>query len=233
MNRTAWIIIAALTIVGLGALIISQKKEAVDVSNVNAYAINTGSETLLADRVYGKKDAKVVLIEYGDFQCPGCQGAYTNLDPVLTKYKDKIAFVFRNFPLTQSHPNALAASSFAEAAGQQGKYWEAYHLLFGKRDAWVNLSVNQRDEQFNTFAKELGLDDIRLKTDMLSKLVAKKITYDQALGEKSNVTATPSYFLQGKKLDDTTVTELIQSGSTKLEVELNNALKAAGETPLQ
>lgn len=232
MNRTTWIVIAAIVVLGLGGLIVFTKKDSVDVGNLDPSKIIQSENGAIGDHVYGKTDAKVIVFEYADFQCPGCDSAYTTLKSVKELYKDKIAFVFRNFPLTSIHPNALAASSVAEAAGQQSKFWEMHDLLFSQRDAWVNLSSDQRGNVFLGYAKQLGLNADTFSTDQSSRTVAEKISRDRGLGSKIGVDSTPSLFIGSSQVDSTTVNSVINGDGTSFMDKLDNALTAAGETPL-
>src|SRR5699024_4048070 len=84
----------------------------------------------IADHVRGNPDAKVVLVEYGDYQCPGCAGIAPALNTIADRYSEDLAFVFRNFPLSSIHPNAKVAAATAEAAGLQGKFWEMHDKLY-------------------------------------------------------------------------------------------------------
>ncbi len=87
----------------------------------------------------GSADAKVVIVEYSDFQCPYCSRAEPTVEQLLKDYEGKIRFAYKEYPLTQIHPNAMAASEFALCAGDQGKYWEAHDLLFDKQAEWSGL----------------------------------------------------------------------------------------------
>ena len=132
MTKKTWIIFAVICIGIIGGLVYMSNGNKIDVSDVDEWSIQAASAKSgdIADQVYGNKDAKVVIIEYGDYQCPGCASAQSALKTVSEKYKDTVAFVFRNFPLYSIHPNAFAAASFAEAAGLQGKYWEMHDKLY-------------------------------------------------------------------------------------------------------
>lgn len=236
MNRTAWIVIVAACVLGLGTLIFFTKKDAVNVDDIDPASIVSGTETAIGDRVFGKTDAKVVVFEYADFQCPGCAGAFSTMSAVQEVYKDKIAFVFRNFPLTTIHPNALAAATVAEAAGEQGKFWEMHDLLFQNRDDWVNLSTDQRGSVFLGYAQQLNLDMNRFSTDQASSLVASKIDRDRALGGKANVSATPTIFIGSERVSDEILsggegTSIINGNGSAFMDKLDEALKAVGETP--
>src|SRR5690606_33238651 len=137
--------------------------------------------------VFGDPESSVVLIEYGDFQCPGCAGAHPNVKDLLDDYDNEIAFVFRNFPLTSIHPNAKAASGVVEAAGLQGKYQEMYDKVFSLQSDWGNLSGIDRTDRFVSYAEELNLNIDQFKEDLASEAVSKKINFDYALGKKAGV----------------------------------------------
>ena len=228
MTRTRWIIFSIACVLLLGILVTNSKRDSIDVSKVDPAKVIVDGDG--ADHVYGKKDAKVVLIEYGDFQCPGCGVAYTQLKTIKEQYKDQIAFVFRNFPLTTLHPNALAAATAAGAAGEQGKFWEMHNLLYENQKAWESLSVTQRGDVFIGYAKQLGLNVDTFKNDMSSKAVANKIASDRAIGARVNVDSTPTLFLGNQKLSTTIVNSVVQSDGKLLTDKLDEAIKAAGGT---
>lgn len=203
MSKKAWIIFIAICVVVLGGLVYLSGLNRVDVSGIDTNAILNASQKSgnIADHVFGKKDSKVTMIEYGDFQCPGCEAAYPTMKAISEKYEGQIAFVFRNFPLTDKHPNAKAAAAAAEAAGLQNKYWEMHNKLYDEQSNWENLDINQRTSAFAGYAQALGLNVDTFKTDLTSDAVNQKITFDQALGRKANVDATPTILLNGKPVN--------------------------------
>lgn len=228
MTRTRWIIFAIACTLLLGILVANSKKNDVNVSNLDpAKVINEGDS---ADHVFGNKDAKVILVEYGDFQCPGCGAAFTQLKSIKETYKDQMAFVFRNFPLTSIHPNALAAATAAGAADKQGKFWEMHDLLYQNQKAWENLSVSQRGDAFIGYAKQLSLNTDTFKQDMSSQSVSNKISSDRALGARVKVDSTPTLFLNGQKLSNDVITSVVQSDGKLLKDKIEAAIKAAGGT---
>lgn len=225
MSKKAWIIFASACIVLLAGLIYVSSKDKVDVSKVNADKIQSASAQSgnIGDHVFGKKDSKVVFIEYGDFQCPGCGSAYPTIKDVTEKYKGQVAFIFRNFPLTSLHPNAKAAAAAAEAAGLQGKYWEMHNALYANQSSWENLNTSQRTDYFASYAKNFGLDANKFKTDMASTKVNQKINYDLAIGKKIGVNATPTLYLNGKAVTQDTWQE-----EAKLDKAFVDEMKANG-----
>lgn len=225
MSKRAWIIFAAICVVVLGGLIYLSNSNRVDVSGVDVNAIQPATEKSgnIADHVFGKADSKVVLIEYGDFQCPGCGNAHPTVKELTEKYKDQVAFVFRNFPITSKHPNAKAAAAAVEAAGLQGKYWEMHNRVFESQNSWGNLDASQRGGFFEDYASELGLDMDKFKTDYAGQEINQKISFDQAVGKKAGTEATPTFQLNGQKLGDDT-----WSSKENFEKALTDAMKQAG-----
>ena len=204
MTSKGWIIFATLCVAILGGMIFMAQKDKMDVSaiDVNKIQAATAQSGDIADHTEGKTDSKVVLIEYGDFQCPGCASAQPVMKALVEKYKDKMTFVFRNYPLYQAHPNAFSSASAAEAAGLQGKYWEMYHKLYENHSAWRDLSGSERTNYYLSLASDLELDTAKFTTDIDSDAVKKKIDFDTALGQKAKVTGTPSFYMNGKNVGD-------------------------------
>jgi protein-disulfide isomerase len=203
LSKKTWIIFAAVCIVVLGGLIYLSGKNRIDVSNVDINKIQPANDQSgqIADHVFGKADSKVMLVEYGDYQCPGCGSAYPTLKVLSEKYKGQLAFVFRNFPLTTIHPNARVAAAAAEAAGLQGKYWEMHNMLYEGQDDWSGLKGAERADFFVNYATTLGLNADTFKADLSGTNVNQKISFDQAIGKKANVTGTPTLLLNGKPVE--------------------------------
>ena len=202
MTRSRWIIFVLICVVTIGGLILLSKKDAVNVNDIDPSKAVSESETSIGDRLYGDKASKVVLIEYGDFQCPGCGGAFPQLKSLKEAYSDKIAFIFRNFPLTAIHPNALAAATAAEAAGLQGKFWEMHDKLYETQTAWSSIDPNKRSDVFIGYAEDIGLDTEKFKSDLSDPKIAAKISRDRAIGNKLGVSSTPTLYLGNEKLID-------------------------------
>lgn len=204
VSKKAWIIFAVVCVVVLGSLVYLSRKDKVDVGSIDQTKVMAASPASgnIADHVVGDKDSKNVLIEYGDFQCPACGSAYPILKEISETYKDKLAFVFRNNPLTTIHPNARAGSAAAEAAGLQDKYWEMHDILYEKQNEWSSADTDKRITLFVSYATQVGIKDLdKFRTDIASKNVNSKIDYDLALGKKVPVTGTPTILLNGKKIE--------------------------------
>ncbi len=227
MTKKTWIIFAVICIGIVGGLVYLSNGNKVDVSDVDEWKVQSASEKSgnIADQVYGKKDAKVVMIEYGDYQCPGCASAQSTLKTVAEKYKDKMAFVFRNFPLYSIHPNAFAAASFAEAAGLQGKYWEMHDKLYTTQNEWNQLTGADRTEYFVQAAASVGVDTDKLRDDISNnKNLKKKIDFDVALGKKVKITGTPGIFVNGENFSDKRIKDGKFTSDTKASYVWNDAV---------
>jgi protein-disulfide isomerase len=226
VSRKAWIIFASVCIVLLVGLVAIAGRNKINVDNVNASAILSASPQScnIADHVFGKADSKVRVIEYGDFQCPGCGNAYPVLKAISEKYKDQIAFVFRNLPLPTLHPNARAAAGAAEAAGLQGKYWEMHDQLYANQADWKDLTATQRLDTFSGYAQKLGLNVATFKKDYAGEAVNQKISFDGAVFAKTKLEkATPTILING-----TQVQSDVWSNQTKMENAVAAALKSNG-----
>ncbi|OGY21199.1 MAG: hypothetical protein A2126_02575 [Candidatus Woykebacteria bacterium GWB1_45_5] len=142
--------------------------------------------------VLGVKDAKVTIVEFSDFQCPACQAAHPIVKKVITEYGDRILFVYRHFPIISSHKYALKAAEAAEAAGEQGKFWQYFELVFSSGG---KLTI----DDLKKYAKELNLDMNKFESDLNSDKYKNKVMADLADGEKLGVDSTPTFFINGKK----------------------------------
>ncbi len=151
------------------------------------------------DHVRGAKDGKVTLVEFGDFQCPACASFEPILRQVMVDNKDILKFSYRHFPLTAIHKNALLASKASEAAALQGKFWEMHDMLFDKQDEWGE-ALNAR-EFIMLYATTLKLDINKFTTDLESKAIEDKILAEFKEGVKLGVQGTPTFFLNGKKIE--------------------------------
>ena len=212
MNKfTALIIILILGAFGgfvAWSTINAQKNTAPDYSTYDTSKLIAGNDDEngnggIADHVRGKEDSEVVVIEYADFQCPGCAGMMSHVDNLYKKYGDRVAFAFRNFPLTM-HANARAASAAAEAAGLQGYYWEMYETLFTNQNSWGEKTGEARTSAFVELFAGIAKDgDVeKFRNDLSNENIKKKIDFDYNLGKEiDKVSATPSIYVNGELVE--------------------------------
>ncbi|MBU8974558.1 DsbA family protein [Lysobacter sp. MMG2] len=146
-----------------------------------------------SDHAQGRADAPVTLVEYGDYQCPYCGQAYPVIQAVQRAMGDDLRFVFRNFPITQSHPYALGAAQFAEAAAADGKFWEAHDLLYERQDAL-------RPSDLMEYGDGLGLRAVDLREAFEGRFDGR-IQADFMGGVRSGVNGTPTLFINGQRYD--------------------------------
>ncbi len=152
------------------------------------------------DPVTGNPNAKVTLVEYADFQCPACAAYHPMVKQLLTDYNGKIYFVYRYFPLTAIHQNAMISSLAAFAAGLQSKFWEMHDMLFQTQNSWA--SSPKARETFIDFAKKLDLDIDKFKTDLESDKGKNFINDTYNKGQAIGVNSTPTFFINGTKIQN-------------------------------
>lgn len=170
-------------------------------SNKNQLAnSNTSQKTILKknnNHKIASDSAKVTVVEFADFQCPACGAVYPQIKQILRDYKDQINFVYRHFPLPQ-HQNGTNAAKAAEAAGEQGKFWEMSELLFTKQLEWSDKG--NAKEIFSTYAKDLQLNSDEFNKSLNSNKFEATINLDKEDGISLGVNSTPTIFINSKKL---------------------------------
>ncbi len=155
-------------------------------------------EVTETDHVRGNPDG-LTLVVYADFQCPACATEHRVINQAWPEIRNRVQQVYRHFPLTDSHPHAFTAAAYAEAAGQQGRFWEMHDLLFNNQQSWSGMSRQQARETFDGYLEELGLDLEQAHQDMESEAVLQKIRNDQRGAVRAGVRGTPTLFLEGDR----------------------------------
>lgn len=186
---TLLVVIAAI----IGVFTFTKQKNT-DNGSTNTNSSQPSSHTKGSDKT------GVVLVEYGDFQCPACGQYYPVVKEVFEKYKDQITFQFRNFPLIQIHTNAMVAHRAAEAADKQGKFWEMHDQLYETQQQWTSLP--NPGSFFESIAQQLGLDVAKFKTDVASAEANSVINADIKEGQKLGANSTPTFVLDGVKIEN-------------------------------
>lgn len=147
------------------------------------------------DHVKGNPDGTILMV-YADFQCPACATEHQVVTMAWPRIQDKVQLVFRHYPLTTTHRFAWTAALYAEAAGQQGKFWEMYDQLFANQAYWSTLSAVEAE--FDGYLEQLGLDIAQAHADMRSDAVIQKVRNDQRGGTAAGVRGTPTLFVDGR-----------------------------------
>lgn len=154
---------------------------------------------VISPHTKGNSSASVTLVEYSDFQCPACGQFYPVVKEILDQYGDRIAFEYKHFPLISIHPNAMPAAKAAEAAAQQGKFFEMHDKLFENQSVWSN-SANPTSF-FLTYATELGLDVELFKRHLKSAMIESSIEDSFSAGRNRGLTGTPTFYLNGTQME--------------------------------
>ena len=147
-----------------------------------------------ADHRLGPDDAPLTLVEYGDYECPHCVETYPAVERLKGELGDGLRFVFRHFPLTSVHPHASVAAQAAEAAGGQGRFWDMHRLLYDRRGG---LDLDDLD----AMALRLGLEVYRFQGDLTARRYEEKIRRQAESGRASGVKGTPTFFLNGRRVE--------------------------------
>jgi protein-disulfide isomerase len=146
-----------------------------------------------SDPALGSASAPVTLVEFSDFQCPFCQRVAPTLKQVKERYGDKVRIVWKDFPLTQIHPEAFKASEAAHCAGDQGKYWQYHDQLFGNQQAL-------RTDDLKRYATDLGLDAPAFNSCLDSSKYGERVRDGVAQGTSLGVNSTPTIYINGRIL---------------------------------
>lgn len=149
------------------------------------------------DHVRGDLDsAKIVMVEYSDFQCPYCERHHPTLQQVFDQYGDDIVWVYRHYPLS-FHPNAEPAALASECAAEQNKFWEFADAMFEGQTGNLDGSAATASAFFTSTAKDLGLNMSKFESCVSSKKYQDKVDADMASGSASGVNGTPATFING------------------------------------
>jgi len=146
------------------------------------------------DHIQGDADAPVTLVEYGDYECPHCGRAYAIIKLVQKHFGKRLRFVFRNFPLNETHPHAESAAETAEFAGTHRKFWEMHDLLFENQDQLGGSLYLEG-------ATDLGLDGHALLKALETREYEARVRADFSGGVRSGVNGTPTFFINSKRHD--------------------------------
>lgn len=170
------------------------------------------------DHYVGPANAKVTVVEYADFQCPSCKAFEPIVTSVEAKYGDKVKFVYRYFPLTQIHQNAMLSAIAAEAAGRQNKFWELKKVMFEKQEEWANSL--DAEAKILGYAATLGIDVNKMKTDMATAEVKTRVERDMKEAVSIGLQGAPSFIINGQRITDLSKIASVEAFSAYLDAEL-------------
>jgi protein-disulfide isomerase len=193
--NTKRIIFWACFIIVLGLIIwgmvVAMNKVPADVSLGMAPAVTS------ADHVSSTSTVPVTVIEYSDFQCPACAAYFPIVEQLVSEASTTMRLVYRHFPLAQ-HKNSQLAARASEAAANQGKFWDMYHILFENQDSWATLSDSAAQTVFAGYAERLGLDAANYSADLDSDATKQKVSDSLKAAISLGVNSTPTFFVNGK-----------------------------------
>jgi protein-disulfide isomerase len=140
------------------------------------------------DHVSGSPNAPVTLVEYGDYECPHCGAAFPIVENIRRRLGDRLQFVYRHFPLTQSHPHAEHAAEIAEAAGERGAFWAMHETLFA-------------NQSLVAYAQSVGVDPQWAAEALAAGTFAPRVREQFMSGVRNGVNGTPTFFINGRRFD--------------------------------
>ena len=206
-----FVIIVIVLVAGIAAFMVFGRKKTNDSNNafvatpaqVSVSAATplpqaSPTATIPIEKPNAKVSSPVVLEEYGDYQCPPCGLLYPVLKDIEHEYGKQLQIVFHHFPLTKIHKNAMNAARAAEAARNQGKFWEMHDRLYRNQNAWKD--VDDPRPMFIQYARDLGLNTDRFTRDLDSPDVEQRIAADMQKGTSIGITGTPTLLIDGNML---------------------------------
>ena len=144
-------------------------------------------------------EGAVTVVEFLDFECEACGAFYPIVEDLRAKYDGEITYVVRYFPLP-GHINSTQAALAAEAAAQQDRFEDMYHRLFETQAQWGG-QTEETPDVFRGFAEDLGLDLTAYDTAIADPATAERVQADKSDGEKLQVSSTPTFFVDGRKVE--------------------------------
>lgn len=147
----------------------------------------------------GPENAKITLVEFGDYQCPSCKAYHPVVLEILSRYPQQVRLEFHHYPLVSIHGNSMAASLAVEAAGEQGRYWEMNDLVFEHQDEWSKSPNPEPD--FLALAGMTGLNQNAFMQAMRSPQLQDRVLQDVVRAREANVEAVPTFFIDGQKIN--------------------------------
>ena len=191
----------AILMLGIGAalaiaVLLSQGADELETSPV---ASDTPVAIPTTSGVRGAENAVLKLVEFGDYQCPACKAYHEIVTELFQRHPSDVQLEFHHFPLVGIHPNALTAAVAAEAAREQGRFWEMHDLLFENQDTWAPSS--NPEALFMSYAAGLGLNQDQFMRSMRDTEVESRVLEDVVRGRELAIASVPSFFVDGFPID--------------------------------
>lgn len=213
--KNPWVIIGIITVVLFGG--------AIWFSSVSSEQNNDGVE--VTEHIKGNPEAAVTLTEYSDLQCPACASFQPVLKEIFANYEDGLKLEFKHFPLP-IHKFSTQSAVATEAAGQQGKFFEFHDLLFENQQEWSTAAVPS--VYFEKYAEELGLDIPTFRRHMQSTVLRDRVQADFAEGRELGINGTPTFFLNGERMQYETFQQFIEQIAFAIDPSLASSSSPGG-----
>ncbi|MGP9681369.1 DsbA family protein [Brachybacterium sp. AOP3-A1-3] len=210
MKFTLGLIAAAALVLAGFVIFLDPKEKQTEPAEASG---STSAQLVREDSPRLSDGGDVVFVEYLDFECEACLALYPSIEEIRAEYGDQVTFVVRYLPL---HGNSVEAAKAAEAAGAQGEFEAMYKALFDNADQWSHQETSQR-EAFFGYAEELGLDMERFEQVYDDPVTLERIEQSAADAEALGVTSTPTFFVDGERLEPTRVEDLTDPLDAALE----------------
>jgi protein-disulfide isomerase len=207
-KATIWFIAGFIVVVTVGVIVAGVYSSGTSSNTASSTFIATTAPAITAsDWAEGNPNAKVSLVEYGDFECPACGAYFPITQQLFSNFSSTVLFVFRNFPLYTIHPFAGIGAQAAEAAGLEGgatKYWAMNNLLYTDQQQWsLNSALTPAQvvsQYFDGYAQSIGLNVNRFNNDINATSVMQKIQADVSGGNTAQIDHTPTFFINLKQI---------------------------------
>jgi protein-disulfide isomerase len=211
------VVAVVIVFAGIGFFLLKQQNDSLPkISTDQSEALSRSTPN-----IRGKADSTIKVIEFGDIQCPACAAVNPLMDELYKQYGDRVSFTFRHFPLPM-HKNAYAGSDAAEAAGEQGKFWEMVTKLYEVQPIWAETS--DPSPTYEKLAQELGLNMDQFSKAYNSKAYRRRIDQDKADGQYLGVNGTPTFYVNGE--------QIMSGGPAQVKSKIEELLKTDnGQTP--
>jgi len=193
LGKPLIVIIVAVGVAAAAAVYLSREPQPVTETSAAATLDTKGG-----GHFRGPENAAVTLVEFGDYQCPSCKAFAPVVQEVLNRYPKQVRLEFHHYPLISIHPNSMAASLAAEAAGEQGKYWEMHDQIFEYQERWAPSS--NPEPEFLAMASRIGLNANAFMQAMRSPQLRDRIIQDVVRAREANVEAVPTFFIDGQQV---------------------------------